>query len=166
MQDSNASLPETEAASGFLLRIETGSQGLLPILLWAAILFASAGRLDWKRGWAATAVYVLTMMAIGVMMRRVNPGLMSLRAKPKFKQTERFDRLFYRIFLPLTYVQVAVAGLDAVRYRWLPLPLCAEPPPFILPASMSEQSARDALNAVVFWLEILSATTEIAVPCD
>jgi protein-S-isoprenylcysteine O-methyltransferase Ste14 len=128
MQDSNASLPETKAASGFLIRIRTAAQGLLPILLWVSILFASAGRLDWKRGWAATAVYVLTMMAIGALMRRVNPGLMSIRAKPKFKQTQSFDRVFYRIFLPLTYLQVAMAGLDAVRFRWLPLPLwCALP---------------------------------------
>jgi protein-S-isoprenylcysteine O-methyltransferase Ste14 len=128
MQDSNASLPETKAASGFLIRIETGAQGLLPILLWASILFASAGRLDWKRGWAAFAVYMLTILGIGVLARRFNPGLMSVRAKPKYKQTQSFDRLFYRIFLPLTYIQVAVAGLDAVRYRWLPLPLwCALP---------------------------------------
>jgi protein-S-isoprenylcysteine O-methyltransferase Ste14 len=128
MQETNASLPETKAATGFLIRIKTGAQGLLPILLWIFILFASAGRLDWKQGWAATAVYVLTMMAIGVLMQRVNPGLMSVRAKPNFKQTQSFDRLFYRIFLPLTYLQIAVAGLDAVRFRWLPLPLwCALP---------------------------------------
>lgn len=138
MQDSNASLPETKAASDFLLRIRTGAQGLLPILLWAAILFAGAGRLDWKRGWAAFAVYVLIMMAIGVLMHRVNPGLMSVRSKPKFKQTERFDRLFYWIFLPLTYVQVGVAGMDAVRFRWLPLPLwCALPGVLLFVAGMA-----------------------------
>jgi protein-S-isoprenylcysteine O-methyltransferase Ste14 len=123
MQDSKPSLPEAATAAGFLARVRNAARGLVPILLWITILFASAGRIDWKRGWAATAIYVLTMMAIGVLMRRVNPGLMSVRAKPKFKETQSFDKLFCWIFLPLTYLQIAVAGLDAVRYRWLPLPL-------------------------------------------
>jgi protein-S-isoprenylcysteine O-methyltransferase Ste14 len=128
MQDPNPSLPENATASGFRARIRQAAQGLAPILLWVAVLFASAGRLDWKRGWAATAVYVLTMMAIGALMLRVNPGLMSARAKPNFKLTQGFDRLFYGIFLPLTYLQIAVAGCDAVRFRWLPLPSwCALP---------------------------------------
>jgi len=123
MQDSNSSLPETATASGFLMRIKKAARGLMPIILWISILFASAGRLDWKRGWAASVIYVLTIIAIGVLVRRFNPGLMSVRAKPNFKQTQSFDRLFYRIFLPLTFLQIAVAGFDAVRFRWLPLPL-------------------------------------------
>jgi len=128
MQDSNPSLPETAIASGFLMRIKKAARGLMPIILWMSILFASAGRLDWKRGWAASVIYVLTIIAIGALVRRFNPGLLSARAKPNFKQTQSFDRLFYRIFLPLTYLQIAVAGFDAVRFRWLPLPLwCALP---------------------------------------
>lgn len=156
MHETNASLPETRTASGFLVRIKTGAQGLLPILLWISTLFASAGRLDWKRGWAATAVYVLTMMAIGVLMQRVNPGLMSVRAKPKFKQTQRFDKLFYWIFLPLTYLQVAVAGLDAVRFRWLPLPLwCA------LPGVLLFISAMGLIGGVMAMNRFAEATVRI-----
>jgi len=147
MQDSNASLPETKAASGFLIRLKTGTQGLLPILLWISTLFICAGRLDWKRGWAATAVYVLSMMAIGVLMQRVNPGLMRVRAKPKFKQTQSFDRLFYGIFLPLTYLQVGVAGMDAVRFRWCPLPLwCALPGVLLFVAAMGLIGGVMAMN--------------------
>jgi protein-S-isoprenylcysteine O-methyltransferase Ste14 len=128
MQEANASLQETASASGFRARIGKAAMGLGPILLWISVLFASAGRLDWKRGWAATAVYVLTIIGIGALAHRFNPKLMSARVKPNFKLTESFDRLFYRIFLPLTYLQVAVAGCDAVRFRWLPLPLwCALP---------------------------------------
>ena len=128
MQDSNSSLPETATASGFLMRIKKAARGLMPIILWISTLFASAGRLDWKRGWAASVIYVLTIIAIVALVRRFNPGLLSVRAKPNFKQTQSFDRLFYRIFLPLTYLQIAVAGFDAVRFRWLPLPLwCALP---------------------------------------
>ncbi len=139
-----------------LCDIKTGARGLLPIILWISTLFASAGRLDWKRGWAATAVYVLTMMAIGVLMQRVNPGLMSVRAKPKFKQTQRFDKLFYWIFLPLTYLQVAVAGLDAVRFRWLPLPLwCA------LPGVLLFISAMGLIGGVMAMNRFAEATVRI-----
>ena len=111
MQDFNPSLPETATASGFLLHIKNAARGMMPIILWISILFASAGRLDWKRGWAASVIYVLAIIATGVLVRRFNPGLLSARAKPNFKQTQSFDRLFYRIFLPLTFLQIAVAAL-------------------------------------------------------
>jgi len=46
----------------------------------------------------------------------------------------------------------------------LPLPTEIEDAPPRVPASKSAKSARDDLNPVVFWLAILSARTEIAVP--
>jgi protein-S-isoprenylcysteine O-methyltransferase Ste14 len=137
MQDTSASLTETSAASGFLVRIGKALRALMPILLWIAILFACAGRLNWKRGWAATAVYVFSMIAAGALMHHFNPGLLSARARPKFKETQSFDKLFYWLFLPLTYLQIAVAGCDAVRFRWLPLPFwCALPGMFLFLAAM------------------------------
>lgn len=156
MQDSNASLPEVKTASGFRARIGKGALGLGPILLWVTILFASAGRLDWKRGWAVFAVYLLSMLAAVALARRFNPGLMSARVKPNFKQTQSFDKLFYGIFLPLTYLQIAVAGLDSVRFHWLPLPLwCA------LPGVLLFLSAAGLIGWVVAMNRFAEATVRI-----
>jgi protein-S-isoprenylcysteine O-methyltransferase Ste14 len=156
MQDSNASLPEAKTASSFLARIGKGAQALVPTLLWILILFTSAGRLDWKRGWVATAVYVLSILGIAALARRFNPGLMSERAKPNFKQTQRFDKLFYGIFLPLTYLQVAVAGLDAVRFHWLPLPLWC-----VLPGILLFVSALGLIGWVMAMNRFAEATVRI-----
>jgi protein-S-isoprenylcysteine O-methyltransferase Ste14 len=92
------------------------------MILWIALLFAGAGRFDWARGWIAAAVYVLTMTATGALVHRCNPGLLEARAKFIRKDTPSFDRIFMWIYLPLTYIQVLVAGLDAVRFRALLLP--------------------------------------------
>lgn len=137
MQDSTTSLAEGGTQSGFLTRIGKGAQEGMPILLWTLILFLSAGRLDWKRGWVASAVYVFSVLGAGALARYYNPGLLSVRAKPKFKETQSFDKLFYRTFLPLTFFQIIVAGCDAVRFRWLPLPLwCVLPGALLLLLAM------------------------------
>jgi protein-S-isoprenylcysteine O-methyltransferase Ste14 len=137
MQDPNVSLPEAKVRSGILKHIGKAAQAFLPTLLWIFILFASAGRLDWKRGWAACAVYVLSILVAVALAQHFSPGLMRARAKPNFKETQGFDKLFYWLFLPLTYLLLVVAGLDAVRFRWCPLPLwCVLPGVLLLGSAM------------------------------
>ena len=84
---------------------------------WMGALFGSAGTLDWARGWIFTILYAGGMTAIGVVMKRRNPELMEARAKLRRKDTKGFDKIFLAIFLPLTYVQPVVAGLEVVRFH-------------------------------------------------
>jgi protein-S-isoprenylcysteine O-methyltransferase Ste14 len=102
-------------------RIKRLAQGLSMMVLWVAIVFVAAGRLNWARGWASVAVYVITMGLVGAIVQRRNPGLLAARNKWRRKDTPLFDRVFLAVFLPLTFVQVIVAALDASRYGWLPL---------------------------------------------
>lgn len=90
---------------------------------WAAALFGSAGRLDWKRGWVCLALYTLGMSAIGLVVSRSNPSLMRARSKWRRGDTKTFDKAFLGALIPLGLLQPAVAGLDAVRFHWSALPL-------------------------------------------
>ena len=52
-----------------------------------------------------------------------NPTLMEARAKWRHADTKPFDKVILRILLPLGTLQPAVAGLDAVRFRWSSMPV-------------------------------------------
>ncbi len=97
-------------------------QVFLTMGVWLSAVFVSAGRLDWVRGWICVTVYIVTMVAAGLLVRRANPGLLEARAKWRRKDTKSFDKIFLCIYLPLTIVQPAIAGLDAVRFRWSSMP--------------------------------------------
>ena len=85
-------------------------------LVQAAILFISAGRLDWAMAWAFLAVYAAYAVAVVVF---VEPGLIAERAKIK-ADTKTWDMVFL-VFskLSLGLVTPLVAGLD-MRFGWTP----------------------------------------------
>lgn len=80
---------------------------------WMTTLFGSAGRLTWTRGWICTGLYVGALCVCRAVVDRLNPGLLEQRQQALREDTKRFDRVLLRVFLFLTIVQPAVAGLDA-----------------------------------------------------
>jgi protein-S-isoprenylcysteine O-methyltransferase Ste14 len=93
------------------------------IYVWfIGALFASAGRLNWTRGWVSVVLSVVGMTALGLIVQRYNPELMAERARWRRKDTKRFDKIFMALYLPLVLLHPAIAGLDAVRFRWSSLP--------------------------------------------
>ena len=103
-------------------RLATLLQGLGQMALWTAMLFLSAGTLRWIRGWICTATYFTSMTITGIVIHHCNHDLIQARSKWRRKDTKPFDKVFVAIFMPLTFVQVAVAGLDAARFRWSHMP--------------------------------------------
>jgi protein-S-isoprenylcysteine O-methyltransferase Ste14 len=97
-------------------------QVALTVLVWVGGLIAGAGTLHWTRGWLSVGLYLFAMTLAGVVIKRTNPELMAERAKWRRKDTKGFDKVFMALMLPLVMAQPAVAGLDAVRCRWSPLP--------------------------------------------
>ncbi len=97
-------------------------QVLMTMGIWIAAVFASAGRLDWNRGWICMTAWVVSMVAAGLLVRRANPSLIEARANWRRKDTKPFDKVFLSVYLPLTLVQPALAGLDVVRFRWSSMP--------------------------------------------
>ncbi len=97
-------------------------QGLAFMAFWVALLFASAGRIRWLRGWIWAVAYALTMLAVGFVVHRRNPTLIPARSKWNRPGTKTFDSVILAIYLPLTIAQPAVAGLDVVRFHWSSMP--------------------------------------------
>jgi protein-S-isoprenylcysteine O-methyltransferase Ste14 len=86
-------------------------------ILWGAVLFLSAGRLDWPRGWIYLGLCVLGLVVNGAGVIRKNPELVRERWK-KRADTKTFDKVFMVLYTPTVFVMPAVAGLDAVRFGW------------------------------------------------
>jgi protein-S-isoprenylcysteine O-methyltransferase Ste14 len=96
---------------------------MLGAFVWAlGSLFLGAGTLHWTRGWICVALWLTVMPAVGLISSHYNPGLLRERAKWLRKNTKRFDKIFFAVYLPLVLLQPALGGLDAVRYRWSSLP--------------------------------------------
>ena len=91
------------------------------LLLWAAVLFASAGSLHWPRAWVYLALYVGGLVVTVVFVLRANPEVIVARGR-RHKDTKRFDKICVVIYTPLVFVLPLVAGFDAVRFHWSSLP--------------------------------------------
>lgn len=118
--------------SALLTRSKRAAKVPLTMAAWIALCFGGAGRLDWVRGWICAAVYVVCMAVTGALVGRLNRGLLQARDQWKSHLVTRFDKVILSIYLPLTFLQVLLAGLDAVRYRWLPLPEWTTTPGILL----------------------------------
>jgi protein-S-isoprenylcysteine O-methyltransferase Ste14 len=94
-------------------------------LLFAALIFAPAGRLDWPAGWWCLTVMVIGFSAITAHVARRTPSLLWRRAKPG-AGTPRWDLVLVSVF-QLAFVAVLVVGaLDAGRDRTRALPFGLE----------------------------------------
>jgi protein-S-isoprenylcysteine O-methyltransferase Ste14 len=132
MPDTSVAQAEPITPSGIRQRIATLVQGLGQMALWTALLFIGAGTLHWIRGWICTAVYFVSMTMTGMVIHHFNHDLIQARSKWRRKDTQPFDKIFIAIFIPLTFIQVAMAGLDAVRFGWSHMPLWTLYPGFAI----------------------------------
>jgi len=82
-----------------------------------AILFASAGSIDWPMGWASLGVYIFISL-LSVLL--VDPGLVEERSYIKVGVMACDLVLASLSFLFLFPVSLLVAGLDIGRFGWSP----------------------------------------------
>ena len=122
MRNPQAAVMSRPERRGFEKRALKTVLGPASIFLWIAAGFLGAGRWDWVRGWICVSVYLSMVAITGAAVRYFSPGLLKRRAQGIRGDTASFDKSFLPIYLPLTLLQPAVGGLDAVRYGWLPLP--------------------------------------------
>lgn len=112
------------SASSFVVRICLRLiRTALGSALYTSLAFFGAGRLDWMRGWIYAAVFVAVSLGGALIIQLANPGLLEARAKGIRKDTKPFDKRFYLVFLPLIILYPLLAGIDAARFSWAPLPL-------------------------------------------
>ncbi len=80
------------------------------------LLFFAAGRLDWTRGQIFMG---LTLATVGVNLAVIlakNPGLLRVRMQ-RVRPTQRFDKVFVALGVPVGLAFFIVAGLDG-RFGW------------------------------------------------
>ena len=96
-------------------------QVLVSILLIGALLFLSAGRLDWLWGWLFLAAFFLLMLASAFVMSK-SPGLINERGR-QAENIKGWDKVLMGIYSFVLFTVPVVAGLDAVQCGWSAMPL-------------------------------------------
>jgi len=100
----------TRTIARFLVREAMG------LLILAAILFLSAGRLDWVWGWALVGITFLWVSATALILILRSPELIAERLGPR-KGAKTWDTAIMMVVALATIARCMVAGLD-VRFGW------------------------------------------------
>lgn len=90
---------------------------LIGTLLTAALIFISAGRLDWPLAWLFVLAWGLFKLVFAILLRWRNPELIVERAT-RHANTQPYDRWILPIYFVLAFGTFAIAGLDGGRFRW------------------------------------------------
>jgi protein-S-isoprenylcysteine O-methyltransferase Ste14 len=86
-------------------------------LLLSAILFLSAGRLDWPLAWVFIPIWLITKWLYIIIIWRRNPDLLVERTQGH-KNRKRWDKVVQSIYIVFSFTTFIVIGLDAGRYNW------------------------------------------------
>ena len=92
-----------------------------------AILFLSAGTLNWPEAWIFLGIWLAGGLTSGLSLARTNPEIVKERMRSPLQQDQKpWDRpLILAIFGGWALLHV-VAGLDAKRFEWSDMPIALE----------------------------------------
>lgn len=128
--NTNTSIEQTKGASETTGKI--GAKAIIKfavfVLIAPAVLFISAGTLNWAMGWVYVGLLIVTTAASRILVMRKNPDLLAERGQSlEAEDVKGWDRVLVpliAIYGPM--VIWIVAGLD-VRFGWLPeIPLALQ----------------------------------------
>lgn len=86
------------------------------VAVLAALLFLSAGRLDWVAAWIVLAEMGLGGLAVGLWLARHDPALLAERLAPAIQREQKsWDKLFVVVLLLFWCAWFVIMGLDAGR---------------------------------------------------
>src|SRR4030043_251065 len=89
---------------------------LASTILIGVLLFAGAGRLNWKLGWLFVLVWVLLKIVFIFLLRWHDPALLVERAT-RHENTQGYDRLIVPVYFIFSFGTILVAGLDGGRFH-------------------------------------------------
>jgi len=87
------------------------------IILQAAILFVSAGRIDMPRAWIYVVAIIIYYPTFLLLVYKHNPELIYQRACGTRRGTKPWDRVLMPTVVIIPYIQLAVIGLDVGRFQ-------------------------------------------------
>jgi protein-S-isoprenylcysteine O-methyltransferase Ste14 len=92
-------------------------------ILFAAVLFGSAGTLDWSSAWAFLGVVCVGAFLITRMVIRHDPGLIEETSRWPIRRAQLpWDGIMIVVLTVIMPGWIALMGLDAVRFYWLWMP--------------------------------------------
>jgi protein-S-isoprenylcysteine O-methyltransferase Ste14 len=98
--------------------VKRGLELVASMVLQGAMLFISAGRLDWVMGWVYIAIYLGVVGINSLVLIPRNPELIAERAQPK-ENTKGWDKTISGLVGVAFLGSLVIAGLD-VRFKWSP----------------------------------------------
>jgi protein-S-isoprenylcysteine O-methyltransferase Ste14 len=103
------------------------------LLVLGAILFGSAGTLDWPEAWIYLALGAAMSFGGGVWLARHDPDLLRERLGSLIQREQKgWDKALMAVMLALWIGWLALMGLDAVRFGWSEVPLALQAVGFAL----------------------------------
>ncbi len=113
--DAETNTPNNAASAG-PGALRWAVKGLVSLAVVAAILFGTAGRLDWPMGWAFVVLTALNYAATAVILSRSDPGLVAERSRIH-KGTKRWDYVLAPLVAYGVVFILVAAALD-LRFGW------------------------------------------------
>ncbi|QHO78083.1 isoprenylcysteine carboxyl methyltransferase [Bradyrhizobium sp. CCBAU 051011] len=88
-------------------------QNTITGVVLGALLFASAGTLDWPAAWAFLAVSAIIGPACGLWLAKTDPALLAERMRPTFQADQpAADKKFMLVFVLVALIWLIAIGLD------------------------------------------------------
>lgn len=93
---------------------------VVTVVIVAALLFGTAGTLNWSRGWWFMAAFIVAMLVSVGILWRTNPEIFVARSRVQ-AGTKWWDYIFLVLIVGGLAALLPVAGLD-YRFAWLQAP--------------------------------------------
>lgn len=101
-------------------------QILFLFLVFALLLFLSAGTIAWPAAWTFLALFFVFVIAITTWLYRSNPGLLKERMKVASPDQKALDRVLFLVLQVSVVAWLILMPLDAVRFHWSQVPLVVQ----------------------------------------
>jgi protein-S-isoprenylcysteine O-methyltransferase Ste14 len=101
-----------------MARVRSFGGGLAGVVVFSSVLFAAAGRLDYRQGWVYAAISVLGL-SMNVFAGSREDALAAERSGPG-QGVKRWDKLILAALTLVSVITLVAAGLDSGRFRWSP----------------------------------------------
>ncbi len=97
--------------------------GFGEMVAFAAILFLTAGTIDWPGAWAFIVIMLVFIVIITTMLARHDPELLKERVRlPVQSGQKAWDKLLMGAFTLIFIAWLPLMGFDAMRYHWSHVP--------------------------------------------
>ncbi|MBR4446177.1 MAG: isoprenylcysteine carboxylmethyltransferase family protein [Solobacterium sp.] len=118
------------------------------VLLVGGLLFLPAGTWNYPQAWLLIGILFVPMFIAGLVMMKMNPGLLKKRLNVKEEETEQRQVI---VFSGIMFLAAFLAAGFSFRYKWL-----------MLPFAVSVAAAVLFLAAYALYAEVLRENTYLS----